>query len=363
MPHLQPLKDVSKPPVALITGIAGQDGCYLADLLLARGYVVHGMGRDLSRLPAERIAHACGLGDRLVLHTCDMTSAEAVFRLVGEVQPDELYNLAAQSHVHRSFDEPAYTTDVNVTGTVRLLNALVKLGLEKRTRFYQASTSEMFGDAPVGDMQSEATPFHPLSPYAVSKHAAYEITINFREAYGLHASNGILFNHESPYRPSSFVSRKISRAVARFHLGGGETLLLGNLDTRRDWGHARDYVEGMWLMLRQPLPGDYVLATGENRSVREFVELAFREIGRDVVWQGVELEEEGVDARTGERLVAVDPRFFRPIDARATLGDASKARRVLGWTARTSFAALVREMVEADIVRAEEERGESKFAD
>jgi len=287
------------------------------------------------------------------LHTCDMLLGDRLHQLIRDIAPDEIYNLAAQSHIQKSFEDPAYTTDVNATGTVRLLNTVVKLGYERRTKFYQASSSEMFGHAPGGGMQNEQTPLHPLNPYAVSKHAAFEATINFREAYGLHASNGILFNHESPYRALIFVTRKISQAVAARHFGSKECLHLGNLDTRRDWGHARDYVEGMWLMLQQPAPGDYVLASGENRSVREFVETAFRQIGRDIDWRGAGLEEEGLDRRTGERLVAVDPRFFRPTDVNATLGDASKARRVLGWTNKTSFASLVREMVEADILRME----------
>lgn len=344
---------MSRPPVALITGITGQDGGYLAELLLQQGYTVHGLGRDLSRVANGRLGDIGDAGPNLVLHTCDMLLSDRLHQLIRDIAPGEIYNLAAQSHIQKSFEDPAYTTDVNATGTVRLLNTVVKLGYERRTRFYQASSSEMFGHAPGGGMQNEQTPLHPLNPYAVSKHAAFEATINFREAYRLHASNGILFNHESPYRASIFVTRKISQAVAARHFGSGECLKLGNLDTRRDWGHARDYVEGMWLMLQQPTPGDYVLATGENRSVREFVETAFRQIGRDIDWRGTGLEEEGLDRRTGECLVAVDPRFFRPTDVNATLGDASKARRVLGWKTKTSFDALVREMVEADIVRIE----------
>lgn len=353
MPSIPPLRDLSRPPVALITGITGQDGGYLAELLLQQGYIVHGMGRDLSRISNGRLADIPEAGSGLVLHTCDMVQGDRLHQLVRDIAPDEIYNLAAQSHIQKSFEEPAYTTDVNATGTVRLLNAVVKLGLERRTRFYQASSSEMFGHAPGGGMQSERTPLHPLNPYAVSKHAAFEATINFREAYGLHASNGILFNHESPYRAPIFVTRKISQAVAACHLGGEDCLKLGNLDTRRDWGHARDYVEGMWLMLQQPTPGDYVLATGENRAVRDFVEIAFRQIGREIDWRGEGLKEEGIDRRSGKRLVAVDPKFFRPTDVNATLGDASKARRVLGWNNKTSFATLVREMVEADILRME----------
>lgn len=352
MSPVLPFKDVARPPVALITGITGQDGGYLAELLLARGYVVHGMARDVSRLDRERFGSAGELRQRLILHSCDMAMGDAVHRLVHETQPDEIYNLAAQTHIQTSFEDPAYTTDVNATGTMRLLDAVIKLDPERHIRFYQASSSEMFGDAE-GRVQNEETPLHPLNPYAVSKHAAFEATINFREAYGLHASNGILFNHESPYRKPSFVTRKIAQAVAAWYVGQGECLKLGNLDTRRDWGHAADYVRGMWLMLQQPLPGDYVLATGRDHSVREFVETAFCEIDRKIVWRGEGVAEEGFDAATGERLVAVDPQFFRRIDVKGTLGDASKARRVLGWTASISFAQLVREMVEADVARAE----------
>jgi GDPmannose 4,6-dehydratase len=347
-----PFKDAARPPVALITGITGQDGGYLAAFLIEQGYVVHGTARDVSRLDRARFAGSPGLNQRLILHSCDMVAGETIHRLVQETRPDEIYNLAAQTHIYVSFKEPAYTTDVNATGAMRLLDAVIKLDPERRTRFYQASSSEMFGDAQ-GHVQNEETPLHPLNPYAVSKHAAFEATVNFREAYGLHASNGILFNHESPFRNPSFVTRKITLAVSNWSVGKGECLKLGNLDTRRDWGHAADYVRGMWLMLQQPEPGDYVLATGENRSVREFAELAFREIGRDVLWRGAGVEEEGFDSRTGERLVAVDPQFFRPTDVKGTLGDASKARRVLGWTPSISFAQLVREMVEADVVRAE----------
>jgi len=345
-----------RPPVAMITGITGQDGGYLAELLLRQGYLVHGLGRDFAKMTGGRLGEMTATNPNFVLHTCDMVQGGRIQQLVEEIEPDEIYNLAAQSHVLKSFEEPDYTIDVNATGTVRLLNAIVKLGRERTTRFYQASSSEMFGHAPGGGMQNEETPFHPLNPYAVAKHAAFEATNNFREAYGLHASNGILFNHESPYRGPAFVTRKISQAVAAVHLGSEECLKLGNLDTRRDWGHARDYVEGMWLMLQQPQPGDFVLATGVNRSVREFVEIAFRQIGRNVEWRGSGVEEEGFDVASGQRLVAVDPKFFRPTDVNATLGDASKARKILGWRVRTSFDQLVREMVEADILRLETSR-------
>jgi len=357
-----PIREFPRPPVALVTGITGQDGGYLAEMLLARGYIVHGMARDVSRLDRERFSGVSQLNSRLVLHTCDMTDTDQICRVVKSGMPDEIYNLAAQTHIQTSFEDPAYTTDVNATGAVRLLNVVIKLQLERRTRFYQASSSEMFGDS-LGRLQNEETPLHPLNPYAVSKHAAFEATVNFREAYGLHASNGILFNHESPYRNPSFVTRKITRAVAAWHMGEGACLRLGNLDARRDWGHASDYVHGMWLMLQQPEPGDYVLATGENHSVREFVELAFRQIGREIEWRGQGCGEEGFDAATGERLVAIDPKFFRPIEINATRGDASKARRVLGWTNRVSFAGLVSEMVEADIVRLERERLSSAGAE
>ncbi|MCE9649121.1 MAG: GDP-mannose 4,6-dehydratase [Parvibaculum sp.] len=338
--------------VALVTGITGQDGGYLAALLLRQGYTVHGTAREVSRLERSRVGESADLDRSLVLHSCDMTASDEIDRLVAMTRPDEVYNLASQTHIKVSFEDPAYTTDVNATGAMRLLNATVKVDGGRKVRFYQASSSEMFGDAQ-GHVQNEKTPLHPMNPYAVSKHAAFEATVNFREAYGLHASNGILFNHESPFRHPNFVTRKITLAVAAWCVGKGECLRLGNLDTRRDWGHAADYVRGMWLMLQQPEPGDYVLATGENHSVREFVELAFREIGREVLWRGAGEAEEGLDARTGERLVAVDPAFFRPTDVKGTLGDASKARRVLGWTTNVSFSALVREMVGADVVRAE----------
>ncbi|PKQ06178.1 MAG: GDP-mannose 4,6-dehydratase [Alphaproteobacteria bacterium HGW-Alphaproteobacteria-11] len=337
-------------PIALITGITGQDGGYLAAFLLEKGYAVHGVSRDVSRLDRGRFAHIADLNRRLHLHSCDMIDAAGLSRLLDVVRPDDIYNLAAQTHIQTSFDDPAYTTDVNATGAVRLLNALVKLDPARRTRFYQASSSEMFGDAK-GKTQNEDTALHPLSPYAVSKHAAFEATVNFREAFGVHASNGILFNHESPWRGRNFVTRKISHAVAEWHAGNRAPLKLGNLDARRDWGHARDYVEGMWLMLQQDEPGDYVLATGEHHSVREFVELAFSEIGRSVVWEGEGLDETGFDADTGERLVAIDPAFFRPTDISVTIGDASRAQRKLGWRRRTSFAELVGEMVAADIAR------------
>lgn len=352
MPSRIMLRDVSRAPVAFVTGITGQDGGYLAELLLERGYVVHGMARDISRFEWNRFAKFAGVDQRLAIHSGDIRDTETVENLLRVVKPDEVYNLAAQSHIQTSFEDPAYTTDVNATGVMRILNAVIKIDPERRIRFYQASSSEMFGDAE-DHIQDEGTSFHPRNPYSVSKHAAFEATINFRETYGIHDSNGILFNHESPYRCSNFVTRKITCAVAAWHHGSRECLMLGNLDTERDWGHAGDYVRGMWMMLQQPQPDDYVLATGEKHSVREFVELAFREIGVDLVWRGAGLDEEGFDAASGERLVAINPRFFRPNDLKATLGDASKARHVLGWTPERSFAALVREMVAADVARTE----------
>lgn len=337
----------------MVTGITGQDGGYLAALLLERGYEVHGLARDPSRLARSRLAASgADLNRSLVLHRCDIGEETDLDGLLARIMPDEVYNLAAQTHIQTSFEDPAATTNVNATGAVKLLTAVSRLG-QGHVRYYQASSSEMFGDAR-GSLQNEETPLHPLNPYAVSKHAAFEATVNFREAYGLHASNGILFNHESPWRRPTFVTRKISQAVAAAHLEGRSVLRLGNLDVRRDWGHARDYVEGMWKMLQQDEPDDYVLATGENRSVREFVEIAFAEIGREIRWEGEGVEEKGRDAATGETLVEVDPAFFRPTDLSATLGDASKAREKLDWRPRTTFRELVAEMVAADIARAEE---------
>lgn len=352
MSPVLPFKDAARPPVALVTGITGQDGCYLAEFLLERGYVVHGMARDVSKLDRERFAQGADFSRWLVLHGCDLVDGDAVDRLVRETRPDEIYNLAAQTHIQVSFDDPAHTTEVNATGAIRLLNAAIKADPERRIRFFQASSSEMFGDA-LGRVQNEETGFHPLNPYAVSKRAAFEAAVNFRKTHGLHASNGILFNHESPHRGPAFVTRKISMAVAARCVGEGECLMLGNLDARRDWGYAGDYVRGMWLMLQQAAPDDYVLATGENHSVREFVEVAFRVIGRTVLWRGAGATEEGFDEATGERLVAVDPKFFRRADVEGMPGDASKARRVLGWMPSVSFPQLVRNMIEADIARAE----------
>jgi GDPmannose 4,6-dehydratase len=337
---------------ALITGITGQDGAYLAELLLGQGYEVHGVKRRSSSFNTARIDHLYEdphqQDRRFTLHYGDMTDATNLIRIVQEVRPDEIYNLAAQSHVQVSFETPEYTANADGLGTLRLLEAIRILGLERTTRFYQASTSELYGlvqETP----QRETTPFYPRSPYAAAKLYAYWITVNYREAYGIHASNGILFNHESPIRGETFVTRKITRAVAAIRLGLQDTLWLGNLDARRDWGHARDYVEGMWRIVRHDAPGDYVLATGETNSVRRFVELAFAETGRSVVWQGRGVEETGRCAETGATLVRIDPRYFRPTEVDLLLGDATKARETLGWRPHCDLAQLVREMVAADL--------------
>src|SRR3954471_10566321 len=336
--------------IALITGVTGQDGAYLSELLLSKGYVVHGVKRRSSSLNTARVDHLYAAphtaGAKFFLHYGDLTDATNLIRLVQETQPDEIYNLAAQSHVQVSFETPEYTANSDALGTLRLLEAIRILKLEQRVRFYQASTSELYGNAPAP--QSEKTPFKPRSPYAAAKLYAYWITVNYREAYGMHASNGILFNHESPLRGETFVTRKITRAVAAIAQGKQKELYLGNLDAKRDWGHARDYVEGMWLMLQQPQPDDYVLATGETHSVREFVELAFGHGGTRIEWHGKGADEKGVDARTGRVLVRIDPAYFRPTEVDLLIGDPSKARAKLGWSHKTSFRDLVAEMVETD---------------
>ena len=338
--------------VAMITGATGQDGAYLAEFLLEKGYAAHGIKRRSSSFNTARVDHLYhdlhekGLPFRL--HYGDLTDATNLIRLVQEIQPTEIYNLAAQSHVQVSFETPEYTANADALGPLRLLEALRILGLDKTTRFYQASTSEMFGNV-AECPQRETTPFHPRSPYGVAKLYGFWITVNYREAYGIHASNGILFNHEGPTRGETFVTRKISRAVAAIRAGHQEMLYLGNLDAQRDWGHARDFVEGMWLILQQDKPDDYVLATGESHSVREFVELAFAETGCRIEWRGGGGDEHGVDAKSGKTLVAIDPRYFRPAEVDRLLGDASKARERLGWRPKHSFAEIVREMVEADI--------------
>ncbi len=336
--------------IALITGVTGQDGAHLTEVLLAKGYVVHGIKRRSSSFNTGRVdrlyqdPHLPGV--RFFMHYGDLTDATNLIRIVQETQPDEIYNLAAQSHVQVSFETAEYTANADGLGTLRLLEAIRILGMNEKVRFYQASTSEMFGDSP--PPQSETTPFRPRSPYAAAKLYAYWITVNYREAYGLHASNGILFNHEGPLRGETFVTRKITRAVAAIEAGVQDKLYLGNLDATRDWGHARDYVEGMWCMLQQDRPDDYVLATGEAHSVREFVEVAFRHSGIDIAWRGQGVEETGVDAQSGRVLVEVDSRYFRPTEVEALLGDPSKARTVLGWRHTTSFQDLVREMIEVD---------------
>jgi GDPmannose 4,6-dehydratase len=339
---------------ALITGITGQDGSYLAELLLAKGYVVHGLVRRSSSSNTARIQHLLAAGSEteglLSLHHGDMTDTTVLARLVEETQPDEIYNLAAQSHVAVSFDSADYTANVDALGTLRLLEALRTAELVGTCRFYQASTSELYGlvqETP----QRETTPFHPRSPYAVAKLYAYWIVRNYREAHGLHGSNGILFNHESPRRGETFVTRKITLAVGRIARGLQHKLQLGNLDASRDWGHARDFVEGMHLILQQPKPDDYVLATGETHTVREFVELAFGHVGRTIAWSGQGSAEKGLDAKTGEVLVEVDPKLYRPAEVDSLLGDASKAKLKLGWAPKTSFTQLVEEMVKADVAR------------
>lgn len=337
---------------ALITGITGQDGSYLAELLLNKGYVVHGIKRRSSSFNTARIDHIYQdphfPEKKFQIHYGDMTDSTNLIRIIQAVRPDEIYNLAAQSHVQVSFDTPEYTANADAIGTLRILEAIRILGLEKSTRFYQASTSEMYGKVQETP-QTETTPFYPRSPYGVAKLYAYWITVNYREAYGMHASNGILFNHESPVRGETFVTRKITRCVASIEAGSKAPLYIGNLEARRDWGHAKEYVEGMWRMLQQDTPDDYVLATGETHSVREFIELAFAQIGRRVEWQGSGVDEVGWDAATGQILVQIDPRYFRPTEVDLLLGDPSKARKVLGWKHGIKFRDLVEEMVTADI--------------
>lgn len=336
---------------ALITGITGQDGSYLTELLLEKGYEVHGIKRRSSSLNTERIDHLYQDPHeddrRLFLHYGDMTDTASLIRIIQSVRPDEIYNLAAQSHVAVSFEEPEYTANADGIGVLRVLEAIRTLGLENTTRFYQASTSELFGktcEVP----QRETTPFYPRSPYGVAKLYGYWITINYREAYGIYACNGILFNHESPRRGETFVTRKITRGLARVVLGMQEALYIGNLDAQRDWGHARDYVEMQWLVLQQPFPDDYIIATGEQHSVREFIELAALELGTKVTWRGRGADETGHDER-GRRIVAVDRNYFRPTEVDSLLGDPSKAREKLGWKSEVSFRQLIAEMVQGDL--------------
>ena len=347
--------------VALITGITGQDGAYLAEFLLNKGYEVHGIKRRTSLFNTDRIDHLYQdpheENRRFILHYGDLTDSSSLIFAVQKVRPDEIYNLGAQSHVAVSFEEPEYTANSDALGTLRLLEAIRILGFEKSTRFYQASTSELYGlvcEVP----QRETTPFYPRSPYGVAKLYAYWITVNYREAYGIYACNGILFNHESPIRGETFISRKITRAAARIKLGLQERCYLGNLDAKRDWGHARDYVEAQWLILQQAQPEDFVIATGEQHSVREFTELAFREVGMEIEWRGQGVEEVGIavsghGTRDGGAVVAVDPHYFRPSEVETLLGDPSKASEKLGWRPRTTFTELVAEMVRADLKQAE----------
>lgn len=338
--------------VALITGVTGQDGAYLSQLLLDKGYIVHGIKRRSSSFNTQRIDHLYvdphESETRFHLHYGDMTDATNLIRIVQETRPDELYNLAAQSHVQVSFETAEYTANADGMGTLRLLEAIRILDLTEKVRFYQASTSELYGKVQAVP-QNETTPFYPRSPYGAAKLYAYWITVNYREAYGMHASNGILFNHESPIRGETFVTRKITRAVAAIVMGLQKKLYLGNLDAKRDWGHARDFVEGMWRILQQDEPSDYVLATGELHSVREFVELAFEMVGRRISWRGKGIEEKGIDATTGDELVAIDPKYFRPTEVDLLLGDPTKARERLGWSHTVPFREMVAEMVREDL--------------
>lgn len=345
---------------ALISGITGQDGAYLAELLLAKGYEVHGIKRRASSFNTDRIDHLYqdphDSHRRFFLHYGDLTDATNLIRIIQQVQPDEIYNLGAQSHVQVSFETPEYTANADGLGTLRLLEAIRILGLEKKTRFYQASTSELYGlvqETP----QRETTPFHPRSPYGVAKLYAYWITVNYRESYGIYACNGILFNHESPLRGETFVTRKITRALSRIHLGLQDCLYLGNLDARRDWGHARDYVEAQWLMLQQEAPEDFVIATGQQTSVRDFINQAARELGTTISWHGTGIDEHGIVAhalpdsamKKGQRIVAVDPRYYRPAEVDTLLGDPSKAAQRLGWRPTISLSQLVQEMMQSDL--------------
>jgi GDPmannose 4,6-dehydratase len=343
----------------LITGIAGQDGAYLAEYLLNKGYIVHGVKRRASSFNTARIDHLYqdphGPDPRFILHYGDLTDTTTLIRLLQETTPHEIYNLAAQSHVQVSFDNPEYTANADALGTLRLLEAIRILGLIGHSRFYQASTSEMFGKAQAVP-QSETTPFYPRSPYGVAKLYAYWISVNYREAYGIFAANGILFNHESPLRGETFVSRKVTRAVAAIYHGLQDRLYIGNLDAKRDWGHARDYIDGMWRILQHPEPDDFVLATGETHTVRELIEVAFGVLGRDIEWRGEGSEEVGVDAGSGKTLVSIDPRYFRPTEVDLLLGDPRKARDKLGWTYTTSFKDMIAEMVKSDLKVVLEER-------
>ena len=346
------MSNLKRPKVAFITGTTGQDGAYLAELLLSKGYEVHGLKRRASSFNTDRIDHLYRdpheTGQNFTLHYGDLTDSTNLIRIMQQVQPDEVYNLAAQSHVAVSFETPEYTANADALGTLRLLEAIRILALEHKTRFYQASTSEMFGKVRETP-QNETTPFYPRSPYAAAKVYAHWITVNYREGYGIHASNGILFNHESPIRGETFVTRKITRAVARIKLDLQDKLYLGNLDAKRDWGHARDYVEAQWLILQQDQPDDYVIATGRQFSVRDFVDAAFAEIGVTTEWRGEGVNEQGIDKNTGDVLVEVDKRYFRPTEVETLLGDPTKAKERLGWEAKITLEEMVREMVREDI--------------
>lgn len=344
---------------ALITGITGQDGAYLAEFLINKGYQVHGMKRRASLFNTDRIDHLYQdpheENPKLVLHHGDMTDSSSLIRIIQQVQPDEIYNLAAQSHVAVSFEEPEYTANSDALGTLRLLEAVRILGLEKKTRFYQASTSELYGlvqEVP----QKETTPFYPRSPYAAAKLYAYWITVNYREAYGMYACNGILFNHESPLRGETFVTRKITRALARIKLGLQDCLYLGNMNAKRDWGHAKDYVEMQWLMLQQDHPDDFCIATGVQYSVRDFVNAACKELNMNIQWEGKDITEVGIDMKTGKTVIKVDPRYFRPTEVESLLGDPSKAKEKLGWTPQISFEEMVAEMAAFDLEDAKKDQ-------
>lgn len=338
--------------VALITGVTGQDGAYLAELLLSKGYIVHGIKRRSSLFNTNRIDHLyTDLHEdnvRFILHYGDMTDSTNIIKIIQDVQPDEIYNLAAQSHVKVSFETPEYTANSDAVGALRILEAIRILKLEKKTKFYQASTSELYGKVQEVP-QTENTPFYPRSPYAVAKLYAFWITKNYREAYGMYACNGILFNHESPIRGETFVTRKITRGVARIKLGMQKKIYLGNIDAKRDWGHAKDYVEGMWLMLQQETPEDYVLATGETTSVRDFITMAFNEVGIKMKWEGTGIDEKGINAETGDVLIEIDPNYFRPTEVDLLIGDASKAFNNLGWKPKHNLQDLVKDMVQSDM--------------
>ena len=350
--------ELTQPKVALITGVTGQDGAYLAEFLLEKGYKVHGIKRRTSLFNTDRIDHLYqdphDKKPRFFLHHGDLTDSTSLIRIIQEVQPDEIYNLAAQSHVAVSFEEPEYTANSDALGALRILEAIRILGLEKKTKYYQASTSELFGEVQETP-QNEKTPFHPRSPYAVAKLYAYWITINYREAYGIYACNGILFNHESPIRGETFVTRKITRALARITLGLQDTLFLGNIDAKRDWGHAKDYVEMQWLMLQQDKPEDFTISTGVQYTVRDFVNIAAEELGIKLKWSGTGIDETAIDVTTGKTIVQIDSRYFRPTEVETLLGDSTKAREKLGWVPKISFKELVKEMVLHDFNEAKKD--------